>query len=265
MAQYKITRQHLLDTLTKTFEPLDFVQAFWEGGSAGFDRVDQWSDTDIQVIVEDDKVEETFLALEEALESLSEIELKFRLPEPTWHGHSQAFYRLKDASPFLMVDFVAMKAGNQESDRFMQWSTHGKPSILFDKTNAIVEEPINVEKTLETIKTSLERTKVTYKLFSNLALKEVYRGNGIEAMAFYQGYTLRPLLQVLRIKHCPVRHFYSTRYVHYDYPPDVVEKLEKLFYPKDAHDLGKKHAEAEAWFWAEVEDIDWKTVENKLG
>ncbi len=33
--------------------------------------------------------------VERALESVSPIALRFEVPQPTWHGHYQAFYRLR--------------------------------------------------------------------------------------------------------------------------------------------------------------------------
>ncbi len=61
------------------------------------------------MVVEDERVEDAFEAIEEILNTLSEIDLKFRLQEPTWHGHSQCFYTLTDASPFLMLDMEDVK------------------------------------------------------------------------------------------------------------------------------------------------------------
>jgi predicted nucleotidyltransferase len=78
-----------LELIIATLEPKDFVLALWQGGSAAHGSTDEWSDIDIQVIVEDDRVEETFDIIEESLKTLSEIRFKWRVPEPTWHGHSQ--------------------------------------------------------------------------------------------------------------------------------------------------------------------------------
>jgi hypothetical protein len=262
--KFKIGREDVLSVLAAAFEPLGFVHALWEGGAAGFGRVDQWSDIDLQLVVADDKVEETFERIENTLLTLSEIELKYRLPEPTWHGHSQCFYRLKDASPFLMIDLAVMKESSK-NDRFMESRIHGTPRVIFDKTGAVQDKPVDVDEHMQKIQGRLDTLKTMFDLFWILAPKEIHRGNGIEAIAFYMSYTLRPLVEVLRIKYCPIRFFYFTRYVHYDLPSEVAARLETLYFPKDLEALDAYRQEAEDWFWEVYDAIDLEEVRRKLG
>lgn len=84
-------RQRIIETLITALEPLDFVLALWQGGSAAHGYTDELSDIDIEVIVEDNYVQETFDFVEKSLQTISEISFKYRVPEPTWHGHSQCF------------------------------------------------------------------------------------------------------------------------------------------------------------------------------
>lgn len=258
-----LSREKVLSNLVDALEPLPHVHAFWEGGAAGFNRVDQWSDADVQMVVEDDRVEETFEVIEGTLSSISEIEVKFRLPEPTWHGHSQCFYRLKNASPYLMIDLVIMKE-TSEADRFMEASIHGKPHVFFDKKNVVQDKVVDLGAHLVKIEARIESLKNLFSLFWILTTKEIYRGNSIEAISFYMNYTLRPLVEALRIKHCPIRFFYSTRYVHYDLPPEVVTHLETLYSPKDTKTMEKYREEAEAWFWEVIGEIDLEEVKQNL-
>ncbi len=51
-------RQRILETIIATLEPKDFVLALWQGGSAAHKSTDEWSDIDIQVIVEDERFQE---------------------------------------------------------------------------------------------------------------------------------------------------------------------------------------------------------------
>jgi hypothetical protein len=260
---YPLSRGQVLSALVDALEPLPHVHAFWEGGAAGFDRVDQWSDADVQMVVDDDRVEKTFEVIEETLGSLSKIDVKYRLPEPTWHGHSQCFYRLKDASPYLMIDLVVMKE-TSEADRFMEASIHGKPHVFFDKKDVIKVKAVDLGAHLAKIEARLESLKNLFNLFWILTTKEIYRGNSIEAISFYMNYTLRPLVEALRIRHCPIRFFYSTRYVHYDLPPEIVARLETLYFPKDTQTMEKYREEAEAWFWEVLDEIDLEEVRKNL-
>ena len=94
-----LTRQEIVNALISALEPLEFVNAMWEGGSAAFNRLDQWSDIDLQFDVAEDKVEETFQAIQATLEKLSPIDLLYRTPALPWPGIFQIFYRLSNASP----------------------------------------------------------------------------------------------------------------------------------------------------------------------
>ena len=51
-----LTRREILAALVRTFEPLPFVYAMWEGGAAAFNRTDEWSDIDVQFDVDDARV-----------------------------------------------------------------------------------------------------------------------------------------------------------------------------------------------------------------
>lgn len=110
-------RQKILNTIINALEPQDFVLALWQGGSAAHGYTDEWSDLDIEVIIKDDYIQKTFDIVEDALKTLSEISFKYRIPEPTWHGHSQTFYQLVEASQFLVIDFAVMKRSSRSTLR----------------------------------------------------------------------------------------------------------------------------------------------------
>jgi hypothetical protein len=100
----------------------------WLGGSAAFKRSDEWSDIDLQVDVADERAGEILPRVEAALERLSPIDLKFEVPQPSWHGHIQAIYRLKHASPYLLVDIAVIKSSNP--NKFLQPEIHGEAVAL---------------------------------------------------------------------------------------------------------------------------------------
>ncbi len=135
MSEKRATREAIIRTLIKEFEPLDYVHAFYEGGAAAFDRIDDWSDIDLYVVVDDEKVEETFLRAEKALESLSKIEQKLRTPQLPWPGVFQTFYKLEKASEFLLVDLAVLKLSSLE--KFLEPHIHGHVVFFFNKNNIV--------------------------------------------------------------------------------------------------------------------------------
>ncbi|MCK4941721.1 nucleotidyltransferase domain-containing protein, partial [candidate division WOR-3 bacterium] len=216
MKQKNVERNGLVATVVKALKPLDYIHAVWEGGAASFDRVDEWSDVDLYVVCDDEGVEDTFAVMKQAIGSMSDMDLEFRLPEPTWHGHSQVFWRLADASPFLFMDIAVMKKSSK--DKFLQYRIHGKPFIHFDKIGVVKDDPVEPEGYFQQIKARLEMLKTNVRLFQVLVLKELNRGNDIEALSYYVSYIFRPLVEVLRMKHSPWHYRFFTTYVYYEMP-----------------------------------------------
>jgi hypothetical protein len=260
---YPLKRQQIIDQIKAAVEPLENVYAMWEGGAAAFGRVDPWSDIDLQIDARDDAVEEVFGVVEAALAALSPVELQYRFPEPTWHGHSQAIYRLRHAGPFQMVDLAVLHHSNPS--KFLEPEIHGQALFHFDKIGladasrglaAPQAGPLNTfdpQAWQARLEERRQQLRLTFDLFQPLITKEIQRGNWIEALAFYQGFTLRPLVEALRIQYAPEHYNFHTRYVYYDLPAEFVQRLEPLFFVPDGSQLVSRHAEAQAWFYELLE------------
>lgn len=262
-----ITRQRIISALKNAFEPLDYAHAMWEGGATAFRRTDAWSDIDLLVDVDDDFAGQALTIAETTLEALSPIDVKYVLSMPTWHGHTQAFYRLQDTSPYLLIDFAAIHHSNPE--KFLQPEIHGEHNLLFDKDGTTRVQPLDRKAFTDRLQDRLSVIRTTFDLFQTLTLKELERGNHIEALAFYQSYTLRPLIEALRLRHCPARYQFYTRYLYYDLPADAVDRLEDLFFPRSGKDIGRLRSEAEMWFYRTLDEIELiglqDLVEENLG
>lgn len=253
-----LTREHILTVLQQAVEPLPYAHAMWQGGAAAFNRVDEWSDIDLQIDVDDDHVAEACAVVDATLAQHAPIALKFVVPEPVWHGHYQAFYRFRDASAFLLLDFVVMKHSN--TNKFLEPEIHGEKVVLFDKDNSLHVPPLDRALWAAKLKDRRAALRVTFELLQALTTKELNRGHLMEAVAFYYGYSLRPLIELLRLRHCPARYNFHTRYVYDDLPADIVRALEPLFFPHDADDLRAKHAQAAQMFAQALADIDPDTL-----
>jgi predicted nucleotidyltransferase len=251
-----LTRDQILTALTNELISHPFIYAVWEGGSAAFGRQDQWSDIDLMIDVEDDHVPETFAVVEQVLTNLSPIELRYEIPQPTWHGHSQTFYQLRDAGEFMLIDMAVMKHSNQ--NKFLETELHGQALVLFDRANVVQPPPLNRAELEQTLHKRLEQMWVTFHLFQSLVKKEILRQNPIDAFAFYQGFTIRPLVELLRIQYQPARHQFGLRYIYHDLPMAHAKRMERLIYISDLDDLANKHNEAVYWF----EQI-WKTLSQQ--
>ena len=208
------------------------------------------------VDVQDDFVEKIWQVIEDVLGRLSPIELRYVLPQPAWHGHTQVFYRLKNTSPFLFVDAVVMKHSN--TNKFLEVEQHGQPHVLFDKVGVSQPPSFDPQALHTKLYQQLQQMKITFELFQVETTKELNRGNDIEAISFYYASTLRPMAELLRIRYMqvPARYKFYTRYIQYDLPKEVVDKLGELFFVHDAADLAIKHRRAGEWFHQVMQELE---------
>ena len=257
-----LTRDIIIQTLVDALNPLDYVHAFWEGGAAAFNRVDEWSDIDLYLVVKDDKVDETFLAFEKALKSLSPIKQKYDVTHLSESGLFQAFYRLEEASEYLIIDLAVFKISSP--DKFLEPEIHGNAVFYFNKSDKIKPPPLDKNAFAKKLQKRLGRLKASFDMFNNFVQKEINRGNCLEAIGLYRAVTLASLVEALRIKHNPVHHDFKMRYIHYELPSEIIKQLRQLFFVEDEKDLQKKYNEATRWFQGIISEITQKDIENSL-
>jgi len=251
-----ITKEAIISILKNAVEPLDYVNAMWEGGAAAWGRADQWSDIDLLIDVADDKVDETITACEQALLTLSPIDLRYDIPMPSWHGHNQVFWRLKNASPYLQIDLAVIKHSN--NNKFLEPELHGNLVVHFDKCSVVQQLPLDQENLRNVLSSRIQSLKKMFDMFQVMTEKEINRGNAVEAISYYQGLTLRPLVEALRIKYRPEQYNYHTRYIYYDLPREIVDKLETFYFIKNLAELRLRRQEAEGLFWETIASLDGK-------
>jgi len=228
-------RNEIVAALLKEMESVEHVVAFWEGGSMAMGHADQWSDLDLQIMVADGKVDETWPRIEAALQRFAPIERRYEVPRPSWHGHWQAFYRLEGVSPYLLVDLVVMEESTQ--NRFLEPEIHGTPVVYLDRKGMFPEPPTDARTMAEKIKGRLPLLEEPAEMFHLFVDKEVLRDHPIDAYAFYWGMLLQRLVEALRIRYCPWRYNFGLRYLSRDLPKDVYAGVVSFFYVADYKEL----------------------------
>jgi predicted nucleotidyltransferase len=257
-----IGRDDIVRVLVEAIEPLDFVHAMWEGGAIAFDRLDEWSDIDILVDAEDDRATEVFPIARKALETLSPIDLQYEVLKPTLGEYVQTFYRLRDASRFLLIDLAIFK--HSAPDKLLEPEIHGKAVFHFNKHNAVGVPALDRDGLLTRMRARVERLERRFDMFSCFVEKELNRGNAAEALSFYHRMVLESLVLVLRLKHSPARYDFGTRYVYHDLPASVASRIEELYFVSDVDDLEAKYRAAERWFHQALTELDFADVQRKL-
>ncbi len=245
MSSTPVTRPQLIATLRDALESLDAVDAAWEGGSAAFPgSVDDLSDVDAVAVVADDAVDAVFAHVEAALGTLSPMTLR-HAPTAT-PGYAQRFYRLRDAGEFLVVDLVLIR--RSDPLLFREVELHGQGLTWFDRRGIMVERHLDADSDLQQARERIEPLASAFEMFQHIVTKETRRGRAVEALAFYQAMTFRPLVEALRLLHCPQRRIFGPRYLARDLPGPVCERLQDLAFVRDLADLEVKQATARTWF-----------------
>lgn len=253
-------REAILEALVRVLEPLDFVHALWESGAISWGRFDRFSDLDLCVDADDERVEEVFPAVERALRSVAPLEVNYRMPFPSDHPYQQAFCRLRGTPPYLLVDLAVFR--HSADDKYVEPETHGPPRLLFDKPPGLAIPRLDRADLAARAAARLERHRMRHTLFACFIEKEIRRGNWIEAIGHYRQVLVEPLMELLRMRHHPVHFGFGIRYVHQELPRRVLRRLQPLFFVRDEADLRGKARRAERWLLEEFRAADPKAIER---
>jgi predicted nucleotidyltransferase len=246
-----LTRTQLIASLRTALLALDPVDAAWEGGSAAFGTEDDLSDIDAVAVVADDAIDAVFAHVEAALNALSPITLR-HAPANT-PGFSQRFYRLRDAGEFLVVDLVLIRRSDPLLFREVELHGHGLP--WFDRRGILVERRFDAAADMAQARERIGPLASAFEMFQHIVAKETRRGRAVDALVFYQSMCFRPLVEALRLLHCPQRRIFGPRYLARDLPGPVCERLQELAFVRDLADLAVKHEAARAWFGRCIERL----------
>lgn len=238
MSDSPALRQVLVEALRSALQPAGFVLALWEAGSAAMGAADRWSDLDLQVVVQDGQVEAARQLAEAAITAVAPINLVYEVPQPSWHGHWQAFYRLEGVDPLLLIDLVIMEA--KSPNRFLEPEIHGKPLVYFDRESVTELAPTDSAAFAARLQKRLPQLELPAELFHTFVEKELNRGREVDALSFYQGLILTRLVEALRMRNCPWRFNFGMRYLQRDLPPVIYGEVMYLAFVASPQELRAK-------------------------
>ena len=208
-----------------------------EGGSAAIGCLDEYSDLDLGVVCADDEVENLFKQLDKYFEDNYGIENKFRTPEPSWHGHSQCYYLLKNTPYLFYVDILIEKlsAGN----RFMESDRHGNSIIWFDKKDLFDPTPTSEEEVIKKCKRFYKLISDSFWILVMDVKKQIHRKNKVDAFVIYNQLLNRMAL-LWNLKYRPPKSDFGLRYTFRDFPQETITWLEDMLVVKDLDEMMKK-------------------------
>ena len=113
---------------------------------------------------------------------------------------------------------------------------HGTPIVLHDPDGIVRLAPEDEAAHEAARATTLSQIATRRGTAEWLVRRALARGELAEAHAFYVRFALTPLVELLRIEHCPARHDFGLRYLDTDLPAGYAERLEELLPGPDLSD-----------------------------
>lgn len=163
------------------------------------------------------------------------------------------YYKLRDGGEFLLVDLCFFRAG--APDHPLEVERHGHIVPLFDKGDWLRLRPLDGDALAARRDKRYRELRTWFTVSQSFVRKAILRGQHVEAMSAFWGYTLRPLAELLRMRYCPVRWDFGVRYLDRDLPAAAYEQVRDLAFVRDLEDLGAKHARATSWGGALIREL----------
>lgn len=239
--------------IMELFADREWMLGIWEGGSAATGFLDDLSDLDLGFVVDDDRIEEAFTLFEGLLIEHYGIKSRFRLPEPSWHGHSQCYYFVDKCPPLFYVDLLVEKKSAE--DRLIEPDRHGRSRIWLNRENVLNPVATAAEEMLKRNRRFFQIQADTYPISETETEKQLLRGNEIDAMLEYQGFIQRKLAALLNLKYRPAKYDFGIRYGDREYPEKVAERVRKLMYAGSIEEIKPLFREASAWARELMEEL----------
>jgi len=248
-----MTRDKIISYLADNLKNNSFIYAFWLEWADAHNRVDEYSDIDIWIDVEDNYESETFNEIEIILSKLWKIDYSHEINHP--HPKiKQKFFHLEWTSEFLIVDVCI------QSHSRIFWYTKGfqdeKVKIIFDKNNVVQYKEVNQKEFNEEISKKVEDLKKTFLFFQAWVNKSINRGNFLEALGSYHEKVLHPLVEILRIKYQPTKNDFYLKDISKDIPKKLLLELEDLYKINSLEDIQLKSKKAKELFFRIIKDIE---------
>ncbi|MCP5022720.1 MAG: hypothetical protein GY930_13220 [bacterium] len=254
-----VSRAQIIDRLSEDLSQHEFILAAWMGGSDATGRTDELSDIDMQILCQDGQVDQTFAVIHAAAESFGPIVHRWRLPEPTWHGHSQELSRVAGAGIFSDLDLVVLQ--KSAKDRFLEFERHGDAQVLFDREGVIGRAPFDRTSHNKKMVRRLTSLRDQFPLCQAIVIKAIRRKLPVEACAAYLRMTLMPMVELLRMRFAPDLFDFGFRYLDRDLPEEWRSRVEGWALPKDGEELAQYQQQIDQQFNEQLAALDrgeWK-------
>ncbi|HEX6148977.1 nucleotidyltransferase domain-containing protein [Nocardioides sp.] len=218
------------------------------GGSAATGRYDDHSDLDAELWV-DGPPDATYDELHGLLAEQLHVDHVWEVLRERWpDGTRQLFAHLQPdpgdlSRPTRIID-LAIHPLPSAGTVVIDPRRHGTPIVLHDPDGLLRLAPEDEAPHEAARATTVAQIAARRGTAEWLVRRALARGELAEAHAFYLRFTFTPLVELLRIEHCPARHDFGLRYLDTDLPEGYADRLDELL---PGPDLGDRATRVFAW------------------
>jgi hypothetical protein len=248
-------RNDIINALKEKLFPLPYVNALWLEGADANGMVDEYSDFDFNVDIDDEYETDAIAAVEQILNEISPLDYKYVMN----HGHPkmrQRIYHISGTSPYMAIDFCwQLHSRDPKESCFIRDSKVEFPLVLFDKTGVISYRDFDINEFHASNRERLKECLYHYSQHDRV-IKYVNRGLYLEAYAYYNRYVLEPLIDMLRILYTPANTDYYLIHISQHIPEECVRRLEHFACISSLNDIEERISEAKGWFFSLHDEIE---------
>lgn len=231
-------RDKIVEHLRSKLETRSDIYAFWIEGSTPQGYADEFSDIDLWLSTDDDKIFTIYDDIEQMLSEIAPIDFSYIIKNKGELG--QNVYHLEGMSEFLTID-----VNTQGISRHVYLVKDiDDAQILFDKENVVrfkEREPANID-----IEAKRKKLQGFYEQMRPSLLKNVRRNKSLEALYYYH-LILRYATKFLRLKYgWHEKTDFDLKHIYRDIPENEVKNLER-FYDVRASEIENTLPELEGW------------------
>jgi predicted nucleotidyltransferase len=234
-------RQEIIEHLERRLNERTDIHAFWVEGSVAQGHADEYSDIDLWLSVDDDKIFTIYDGIEPILAEIAPIDFRYVVKDKGELG--QNVYHLQGMNEFLTIDINTQGINRDQSESYFVKGIDDA-DIIFDKQNVVKfkeREPVNID-----IEAKRNKLRDFYEQMHPSLLKNIRRGKNLEALYYYH-LILRYATKFLRLKYgWHEKTDYDLKHIYRDIPESEVKNLER-FYDVRAGEIENALPKLEAW------------------
>lgn len=234
-------RDRIVEHLRSKLEMRNDIYALWIEGSVPQGYVDEFSDVDLWLSIDDDKIFTIYDSIERILSEIAPIDFKYVVKNKGELG--QNVYHLEGKSEYLTIDINTQGISR---DVYLVKGIDDA-QILFDKKHVVKfkgREPANID-----IEAKRKKLQGFYEQMRPSLLKNVRRGKFLEALYYYH-LILRYATKFLRLKYgWHEKSDFDLKHIDRDIPESDTKQLE-MFYSVSPQDVEQHLTKLKEWIWS---------------